>query len=294
MVDFYTGLVGPYPFEKLAHVQAATRFGGMENASAIFYSERALASGRDIEGTVAHETAHQWFGDSVTEAEWPELWLAEGFATYFGHLFFAHADGAADLRRRMEEERRQVLASEAVRRPVIDREERDLFALLNDNNYGKGAWILHMLRGLVGDDAFFGGIRAWYSRHAGSVTTTDELRRAVEEASGQPLAWYFRQWLEEPGYPVLQVAHEWDAASGEVVLTVRQLQDEAWPTFRLPLDVELRLEGGAVERRKIELTEREQSFYVPATGPAREVVLDPDVRVLFEGVPGTPSERGIR
>ncbi len=294
MADFYTDLVGPYPFEKLAHVQAATRFGGMENASAIFYSERALASGRDIEGTVSHETAHQWFGDSVTEADWPELWLAEGFATYFGYLFFEHADGVADFRRRMEEDRRRVLASRDVVRPVIDRGERDLFALLNDNNYGKGAWVLHMLRGLVGDDAFFRGIRTWYRRSAGSISTTDDLRRALEEVSGQSLDWYFRQWLEEPGYPVLQVAHRWDASAGEIVLTARQLQDAAWPTFRVPLDVELRLDGGSVVRRRIELTEREQTFHLPATGPAREVVLDPDVRVLFEGVPDTPSERATR
>ena len=83
MVDFFSELVGPYPFEKLAHVQSATRFGGMENASAIFYSERRLASGASLEGTVAHETAHQWFGDAVTAEDWTELWLSEGFATYF-------------------------------------------------------------------------------------------------------------------------------------------------------------------------------------------------------------------
>ena len=111
MVDFYTDLIGPYPFEKLAHVQSSTRFGGMENASAIFYTEQGLASGRSMEGTVAHETAHQWFGDSVTEADWPELWLSEGFATYFGHLYFEHAEGVADFRRRMEEDRADVLAS---------------------------------------------------------------------------------------------------------------------------------------------------------------------------------------
>jgi len=294
IVDFYAGLVGPYPFEKLAHVQAVTRFGGMENASAIFYSEGALASGHDMEGTVAHETAHQWFGDSATEADWPELWLSEGFATYFEHLFFEHADGVADFRRRMEGDRRQVLTSRAVSGPVIDREERDLFALLNDNNYAKGGWVLHMLRGLVGDEAFFRGIRAYYGRFASANATTDDLRRAMEETSGQPLAWFFRQWLEEPGYPVLGVTHTWDETSREVVLTVRQLQDAAWPTFRVPLDVELRLGGGVIVRRKIEVAEREQTFRVRAPGPARDIVLDPDVWLLFEGAPAVPSGAAIR
>ena len=280
MVDFYSELVGPYPFEKLAHVQAATRFGGMENASAIFYSDEALAGGEDMEGTVAHETAHQWFGDSVTEADWPELWLSEGFATYFGNLFFQRAEGEADFRRRMEEDRAQVLASGDVRRPVIDRAEEDLFALLNANNYPKGGWVLHMLRGILGDDAFFRGIRSYYARFAGGTATTEDFRRSMEEVSGAQLGWFFRQWLEEPGYPVLSVTHGWDAAAGEVVLTVRQLQDGSWPTFRIPLDVELLSADGAPRRQRVELSARDETFRFKASVPLRGVVLDPDGWVL--------------
>ena len=280
MVDFYSELVGPYPFEKLAHVQAATRFGGMENASAIFYSDEALAGGEDMEGTVAHETAHQWFGDSVTEADWPELWLSEGFATYFGNLFFERAEGEADFRRRMEEDRSQVLASEDVRRPVIDREEEDLFALLNVNNYPKGGWVLHMLRGILGDDAFFRGIRSYYARFAGGTATTEDLRRAMEEASGTELGWFFRQWLEAPGYPVLSVTHRWEADVGEVAVTVRQEQDDMWPTFRLPVELELHCQDGTAERHHVELTGREETFRFQASGPVRGVVLDPDGWVL--------------
>lgn len=280
MVDFYTELVGPYPFEKLAHVQAATRFGGMENASAIFYSDEALARGRDMEGTVAHETAHQWFGDSVTEVDWPELWLAEGFATYFGHLYFERAEGQADFRARLEEDRAQVLASRDVLRPVIDREEQDLFALLNVNNYPKAGWVLHMLRGIVGDDAFFRGVRSYYARHAGGTATTEDFRTAMEEVSGAELGWFFGQWLEEPGYPVLSVSHVWDASAGEVEVTVRQEQDAAWPTFRLPLELELLGGGAGGERHLVELTNREDTFRFKASGPLTGVVLDPDGWVL--------------
>ena len=280
MVDFYSGLVGPYPFEKLAHVQASTRFGGMENASAIFYSDEALARGRDLEGTVAHETAHQWFGDSVTEADWPELWLSEGFATYFGHLFFEHAEGEADFRARLEKDRAQVLASTDVLRPVIDREENDLFALLNANNYPKAGWILHMLRGILGDEAFFRGVRSYYARFAGGTATTQDFRRAMEEASGAELGWFFRQWLEEPGYPVLSVVHRWDPAAGEVAVTVRQVQDGTWPTFRFPLEVELAPGQGVSRRHRLEVTGREETFRFQASGPLRSVVVDPDGWVL--------------
>jgi aminopeptidase N len=282
MVDFYTELVGPYPFEKLAHVQSATRFGGMENASAIFYTQEGLASGRSMEGTVAHETAHQWFGDSVTEADWPELWLSEGFATYFGHLFFENAEGETDFRRRMEEDRRDVLASADVRRPVIDREEQDLFALLNDNNYPKGGWVLHMLRGVLGDETFFRGIRSYYAGHAGGNATTGDLETAMEAASGRALDWFFHQWLEEPGFPELSVTRSWDAAAHEVLVTVRQTQDPSWPTFRIPLEIEVRPDSGAPVRHPVEITEREQTFRLPSPGPARQVVLDPDGWVLFK------------
>ena len=91
---------------KLANVQSSTRFGGMENASAIFYSEKSIAKGRNIEGTVSHEIAHQWFGDSVTEADWNHLWLSEGFATYFGALFFESEDGKSVFQEKMENSRK--------------------------------------------------------------------------------------------------------------------------------------------------------------------------------------------
>ncbi|HKJ03594.1 MAG TPA: M1 family aminopeptidase, partial [Longimicrobiales bacterium] len=281
MVDFFTDLIGPYPFEKLAHVQSSTRFGGMENASAIFYTDRGLASGRSMEGTVAHETAHQWFGDSATEADWPELWLSEGFATYFGHLFFEEADGAAAFRRLMEEDRGTVLASDDVKGPVIDRSEQNLFALLNDNNYPKGGWVLHMLRGILGDETFFQGIRRYYGTFAGKTATTRDLQAAMEVVSGRELGWFFHQWLEEPGYPELDLTSRWDAATGEVVVTVRQTQDASWPTFRLPLEIEVRPDAGGSARHAVEVTEREQTYRFLSPGPARQVALDPDGWVLF-------------
>jgi aminopeptidase N len=155
MLDFFTDVIGPYPFEKLAHVQSSTRFGGMENSSAIFYDERALAAGRDIEGTVSHEVAHQWFGDSATPSDWSELWLSEGFATYFGNVFFEYADGEEAFRERMAGAAARYLSSADTLKPVVDTSAVNLFDLLNRNSYQKGGWVLHMLRGIVGDEDFF-------------------------------------------------------------------------------------------------------------------------------------------
>jgi aminopeptidase N len=281
MVDHFTEVVGPFPFEKLANVQSATRFGGMENASAIFYSERGIASGRNMEGTVSHEIAHQWFGDAVTEASWHHLWLSEGFATYFGAQFFEAADGIDDFRRRMEQSRLRVVGSEDVNRPIYDPEERDLFGLLNDNNYPKGGWVLHMLRGMVGDDDFFKGIRTYYARHLHSSVLTEDFQAVMEEVSGQQLDWFFQQWIYEPGYPTFEHSLTWTGDTAE--LTVRQLQSASWPAFRVPMEVEFAV-GAETIRRQIEVEGRETMVRIEGLEAEPDaVVLDPDGWVLKGG-----------
>jgi aminopeptidase N len=286
MVDHFTEVVGPFPFEKLANVQSATRFGGMENASAIFYSERGIASGRNMEGTVSHEIAHQWFGDAVTEASWHHLWLSEGFATYFGAQFFEAADGVPDFRGRMEQSRQRVIGSDDANRPIYDPEERDLFELLNDNNYPKGGWVLHMLRGIVGDDTFFEGVRTYYARYLHSAVLTEDFQAVMEEVSGRDLGWFFRQWIYEPGYPTFETEWAWTpdgAAGGFLDLTVRQVQRPDWPTFRVPVQVEVTA-GSRTARETIELRERETTVRLQWTGPRpARVMLDPDGWVLKGG-----------
>ena len=283
MVDYFSELVAPYPFGKLAHVQSSTRFGGMENASAIFYDEQALAKKRNIEGTVAHETAHQWFGNAVTPGDWPHLWLSEGFATYFGTLFFEHADGVERRAERMEADRLRVIRSEAVARPVVDAAATDLFAMLNANSYQKGGWVLHMLRGLIGDRAFFDGIRQYYRQHQHATAFTDDFRRAMESASGRDLEWFFDQWLFQPGFPRFRVTSTWNAAAGAADLVIEQTQRITWPTFRTMLTVEVSTEGGSV-RRVIDIDERRETLRVPLPATPRRVTLDPDGWVLKETV----------
>jgi aminopeptidase N len=280
MLDYYTALVGPYAFEKLAHVQAASVFGGMENASAIFYHARGLADGVNLEDTVAHETAHQWFGAVVTPSDWSELWLSEGFATYFGALFFEHADGPEPFRGRMADAREAFLSSGDEDRPVIGLPSPELFDLIDANNYMKGAWVLHMLRGLVGDDAFFKGIRIYYERHAGRNAATDDFRRAMEEAAARDLAWFFDQWLRRPGYPVLDVEWTWDAAASEAIVSVTQAQSRSWPVFRLPLAIRIETASGASELHSIELLGRAERFRIAVDVEPRSVTLDPDGWIL--------------
>jgi aminopeptidase N len=287
MLDRFAEWIAPFPYEKLAHVQSSTRFGGMENVAAIFYDERGIAEGRNIESTVAHETAHQWFGDSVTEADWRHLWLSEGFATYFEALFYEWEDGPAAFRREMDGSRATYLRSDVADRPIIDPQATDLFGLLNANNYQKGAWVLHMLRGVVGDSAFQRGIRDYYERHRNGVALSADLQAAMERASGRQLGWFFEQWLTRPGHPTLRVTHRWDAATREVVVDVEQTQKAAWPRFRIPTEVLVR--GGWGERRQpVELEGARTTVRVPAPAAADAVTVDPDgwVLAVTEGAGG--------
>lgn len=287
MVDFFTDLVGDFPFEKLANVQSATRFGGMENASAIFYSEQAIAGGRDIEGTVAHEIAHQWFGDAVTEASWHHLWLSEGFATYFRSLFFEAADGPEAFRALVEGDRVRVVRSADSERPVVDPEERDLFALLNDNNYPKGGWVLHMLRGLLGDESFFQGIRTYYGRYLHQAVLTEDFQAVMEEVSGRDLDWFFTQWLYRPGHPVFEVTERWvprdgEGSAGEVEVVVRQVQKDTWPRFRVPLELCWGTGPGRVCRDAVSGSGTDTFRFRFDRRPDGDVALDPDGWVLKE------------
>jgi aminopeptidase N len=282
IVELFARLVAPFPYEKLAHIQSATRFGGMENASAIFYSDQAFRRGTLDEGLVAHETAHQWFGDAVTEREWGHLWLSEGFATYFAQLWTEHSRGDSAFRAGMAEIRDQIALGEATAsRPVLDTAEADYLKLLNTNSYQKGAWVLHMLRAQVGDSAFFRSVRAYYAAHRHGTALTDDLRRAVEREAGAELGWFFDQWLRRPGMVEGEVRWRFDRRARRVVLEVEQ--GSRFAPYRFPLVVELRDAGGAARRATVTVAaSRSQRITVPLEldrAPA-SVVVDPDVLVL--------------
>jgi aminopeptidase N len=279
MIEFYSNLVGDFPFEKLALVESSTRFGGMENSSAIFFDEKAYDGSGRLEGTVAHEIAHQWFGDSVTESDWHHLWLSEGFATYFAALFLEHAEGRDKFLRLMRADKdRYMKDTDAVARPIYDPAVTDLFKLLNNNNYAKGGWVLHMLRRVLGDEKFFAGIRDYYRTYRNRNALTEDFRRVMELRAGRPLDWFFREWIYEPGYPIYDAAWHWDESRKQLHLRIRQTQKGA--AFRMPLDVEFESGDAAPRRETVEMSEREQSFDFKLERKPQTVALDPDEWVL--------------
>ncbi|MDE2728363.1 MAG: M1 family aminopeptidase [Gemmatimonadota bacterium] len=280
MLAFYTDLIGPYPYAKLALVQSSTRFGGMENASAIFFSEHSITGTRRNEAVVAHEIVHQWFGDSVTESDWHHLWLSEGFATYFGAVFFEEADGDERFHEMLDRSRSRVIdADRRAPAPIFNPGITDLFDLLNAYNYSKGGLVLHMLRGLMGDDAFFEGIRDFYARFRDQTVLTRDFQSVMETRHGEDLGWFFDQWIYRAGHPVVEVTWSWDEQRGEVSVRLRQTQPQE--TFRLPVTLAF-VAGDRLERRQVELRERSHEFRFKLEEAPGEVAVDPDAWLLME------------
>ncbi len=281
-VTFFARTFGPFGYEKLAHLQSLTRFGGMENASAIFYADRAFRGGGVGYGLMAHETAHQWFGDLVTEREWPHLWLSEGFATYLAALYTQKSRGDSAFRAEMARARETALSAEAVaRRPVIDTIETTLANLLNANSYQKGGWVLHMLREELGDDAFFRGLRTYVERHRHGTALTDDLRSAVELAAGRDLKPFFAQWLTRPGFPELDTAWSYEAGTGKFVLSVKQ--SGRFGHFTVPLTVEFTDGGGTAHRARLIVPAQAATTFTLGAGLRATPVkmkIDPDVALF--------------
>lgn len=263
----YTGVRYPYP--KYGHVAVRDfPFGGMENVSVTTVTRGALRSAAEQElqptwGLVAHEAAHQWFGDLVTCATWPHAWLNEGFATYFGNLYQRHAqgeqafllgyggtlDGYLDACR---DENLRALVKQEYRLPM------DLF--FDGTIYPGGASRLQLLRGMLGEDRFRAGIALYLQRNAFQSVTTDAFEAAMSEAAGRDLHGWFAQWVHSPGYPEVEVEWRLDGA-GDARVALRQTQSARGvpQAFSFPLQVRW-WEGDSWRVRDLEVDEREESW----------------------------------
>jgi len=282
IMSLYERLVAPFPYEKLAHLESSTRFGGMENASAIFYDGKLFPTQRVTDGLLAHEMAHQWFGDAVTEREWGHLWLSEGFATYFAALWAREKGGEAAYRAELAQMRATVLGDTVVaRRPVIDTAQTNYMALLNANSYSKGGFVLSMLHHELGDSAFFRGIRSYYAAHRHGNATSDDLRVALERSSGRSLTQFFDQWLRRPGFAEPSLDWTYDARSGTVSVVARQ--EGRFGAFALPLTVVVTESDDATRRLVVDIP-AEPRATVPLPGRfarrPKSLAFDPDSTLL--------------
>jgi aminopeptidase N len=284
-LDFFSTRVGPYSYERLANVQANGLKGGMEAATSILYGDDSVSGEpRRWDSVIVHEIAHQWFGNAVTESDWDDVWLSEGFATYLTHLFVEHAEGRDAFVAGLRADR------DAIR--AFDQKNPD-YRIVHENlsdmrqvttgpgTYKKGALTLHMLRGVVGDEAFWSGLREYYRLHRDKNASTADFRRVMEEASGKELGWFFDQWLHRGGMLKVRARWAWDAAARALRLDLEQLQPGE--PYRMPIQVAIESAGGTGPRvERIDLRERRQGFTFPLDHEPRAVALDPRDFVLMD------------
>ncbi|MDC3252819.1 M1 family metallopeptidase [Crocinitomicaceae bacterium] len=279
VVDYFVATIGTYPFEKLSNVQSTTQFGGMENAGNIFYDENAINGRREMEALIAHEIAHQWFGNSASESDWKHLWLSEGFATYFTDLYFEHQYGTAAMNQRLEQERNKVLQfSKQYPHPVVDTSYTSLMQLLNPHSYQKGAWVLHMLRTKIGDSAFFNGIRTYYNTYKYSNASSIDFQKCMEESAQIDLNTFFNQWLHQPHQPILQV--EQHTTTEHHTLVFEQLQESSVFTFEL--EIQLNYTDNTSEIKLFLISNQRQELDVNSTKEIESIQCDPNTKLLAQ------------
>jgi len=278
ILKYMVEMVGVYPYHKLANVQSTTRFGGMENANTIFYDEKLITGTRELEATVAHEIAHQWFGNSTSEADWHHAWLSEGFATYFENFWFLYSERENEFRKKMIEDRLEVIEYSKIRlAPIVDTSVVDYVNLLNSNTYEKAAWVLHMLRHKIGEEAYFQGIRQYYDEYKFSNALTEDFQEVMGAVSGVSLKRFFEQWFFRAGHPI--ISKSFTQKNSKLSVEIEQKQSKK---FEFLLEIEIEVESGLKILKLVQAKRKRETFEFEIESKVVGVNLDPNLNLLYE------------
>ncbi len=305
MMKFFSDSTGvKYPYEKYAQVAAADFiYGGMENTSATTQTDIALCDDRAKaenwhELLVAHELAHQWFGDLLTCKDWSHAWLNESFATYFDSLFNEHEHGFDSFRYNMLGNARNYFGEdkEHYRRPIVTNVYKEPTDIFDRHLYEKGSCVLHMLRYVLGDELWWRSINTYLTDNRGASVETVDLINAVEKATGQNLRWFFDQWVFKAGHPEYRVRYDWDKKAKEAVIWVVQEHrtDEETGLFRMPIMFEFKMKGGRTKRFKEWVEDQEHTFRFKLASEPELFGFDPDNHVLKRAMITKPRAMWLR
>ncbi len=278
VLKYFIDHVGPYSYSKLANMQAKTQWGGLENAGNISYFENSVTGKNEVEGLIAHEIAHQWFGNSATENDWNHVWLSEGFATYFAILYQESVYGDEKRKEELLLDRTQIIDYYKKNpSPIVDPSITDPLKVLSVNTYQKGGWVLNMLRHKLGNEAFWKGIKAYYAKYQNSNAMTADFQKVMEEVSGQNLNEFFQQWIFTEGYPELK--WNWEYNTGKIEISIEQLQSHH--VFTFPLEIGIIIDG-KTRIETLEVSQKNEVFEIKTATKPDDIILDPEVWLLFE------------
>ena len=273
MIDYFNRLFGyEYPWAQYAQVTSPRMGGGAENTTATLLGQGVIHDKRaeqdfSWQRIIAHEIAHQWWGDLITLRTWSQTWLNESFGTYCDYLYTRHDkgedEGAYDLLRKKNQYLRE--AHTRYMRPIVfDRYNRpqDNF---DSHTYPKGAAVLHMLRFVMGDKPFFRTLKHFLHKHEFQAVDTHDFMTAVKDVTGQNLDWFFEQFIFKPGHPFFKISTTWDEQSQKIKLKVVQTQDtsQGIPIYTIPVIIEITTPEKKISE-KVWIKHKEQTFEFPA------------------------------
>ncbi len=301
MMRVYEQLTGiDFPYNKYDQtIVAEFNFGGMENITAttmadteILFADLGFAKG-GVEDLVSHELAHSWFGDLVTCKNWSNLWLNEGFATFMEAAYREKMYGRNDYLRKINEDARMFIIDDTIsknRHALFNTKAKPDDSLFDTTTYQKGGAVIHTLREVVGTENFWKAINIYLNRHKFQNVETADLQKAMEEASGMKLDWFFEQWIYGAGYPKLNIKQVYNPKTKVLNLTVNQTQalDKITPSaFILPMEIEIMTVKGA-KTEKIEIKKRTETFSINLDGKPLKVVFDKDEKIPIKAIKMQP------
>jgi aminopeptidase N len=288
-LDLFSRLTGvPYPYDKYAQVAVAEYPGGMEHTTCTTQTDACLIDARaaldcDLDTLVAHELAHQWFGDLVTCRDWSHAWLNEGFATYFEILFQADDKGQDEADHELWHNSKVYFDEDSrrYRRPIVTPAFKNPWTVFDRHTYEKGGWVVHMLRKELGERDFWRCVKHYLDKHRDGSVETSDLIQAVNEVTGRNLKWFFDQWVFRAGYPSLRAHYSWNAKARKAELLLVQTQDvsEDSPAYKFKLPARL-VGRGWTKDIVIEVSEKEHRLSWPAASEPLDIQLDPELTVL--------------
>ncbi len=279
VLTFFSNYVGPYAYEKLANIESPAVSGGMEAASAIGYSDKLITGDRSERkrNVIIHEIAHQWFGNAVTETNWDDAWLSEGFATCFTMLFIEHQYGKAAFLSEWEKAKQNFYKyyEKDSTYTIVDNRTAEEGAVTNTVTYQKGACILLMLRDMIGEPAFKKGIQSYYKTYMNGSASTNNFKQEMEKASNQNLTAFFNQWLHRGGLIKIKSDWKYDSIKKQLTLTVNQLQNKN-ELYSFPLDIAITIpRSNKAITKKIVIHKTTEIFVFNITEEPTTIELDP-------------------
>ena len=292
ILKYYEKNIGTFPFEKLAHVQSTTMYGGMENASCIFYDENAIKGDGKINELIAHEIVHQWFGNSASEKEWSDLWLSEGFATYLTNLYIEDVLGKKAFKEQLIKDRKKVISfAQKTLPPLKDTLTQNVQDLLNPNAYQKGSWILHMIREQIGIELFWKVIQNYHKAYQYSNASSKDFFKILEKTTDKDFNQFYKDWVTQPGHPIISTKTKEEIitdstsnlAQFQYTIDIKQQQKIV---FRFPLEVEILFEDNTKEFLTLYMDNSIITQNLLYSKRIKQLILDPNCKLLFdEGKP---------